>query len=455
MKTKKRLQRFAAGAAVAFVAAGLSGIVAQAEPIPGDINPEASGELTIHKYDGDEGEDGGDGTPIGDTSGFGNPLQGVEFTITQIDVDLLTAEGWETVEGFYSTPTSAPLVSGSEQTATTLAGGEAVFEDLTVGAYLVQETNSGPNLITSPAAPFIVTIPLPHDDGWLYGVHVYPKNVVGETPEPTKEVSDPGQEALPGAQVEWTVSAEVPASGFGYEEFTLSDVLSPGLEFVEWAEIQFDGVSLDAGTDYDVSSDGSTVEFTADGLTKLSAGGTLSAVLVTTVLEAGIHTNQATITVDGNELPTGEPSTNWATLKVVKFNKDNADDRLEGAEFNVVDSSTGDVIGSLVTGADGTDSITIWVGNDDVVSRDVKLVETKAPDGYVLPSEPTVWEGTLTAGEDAEASVKLVEVPNHKPEIPQLPLTGAQGALLMTIIGVGLIGVGAVAVAIRRSRSNS
>ncbi|HLS02356.1 MAG TPA: SpaH/EbpB family LPXTG-anchored major pilin [Beutenbergiaceae bacterium] len=455
MITKKRLRRLAAGAAVAFMAAGLTGIAGHAEPLPGDINPDAEGALTVHKYDGAKGSDGGDGTPIDDTSGFGNALREVEFTLIQIDVDLLTSEGWQEVEGYYSNPGSAPTVSGTEKTATTNASGEAFFTGLPVGAYLVTETNSGPNLITEPAAPFIVTIPLPHDDGWLYNVHVYPKNVVGDTPEPTKTVGDPDNEVLPGSLVEWTITAEVPPSALGYDEFILEDVLSSGLEFVEWAEISLGSHVFVEDDDYTVSADGSTVTFTKDGRAELSKGGTLSATLVTKVLRAGIHANKATITVDGNEIPTGQPTTNWATLKVVKFNEDNRDDLLEGAEFNVVDSTTGDVIGTLTTDGNGTDSITIWVGNNEDVTRDVKLVETKAPNGYVLPANPTVWEGTLTAGEDAEASIKIAEVPNHKPEGPELPLTGAQGALWMTIIGLGLIGLGSAAVGIRRSRSKS
>lgn len=440
---------------MAFMAAGLTGIAGHAEPLPGDINPDAKGGLTVHKYDGAQGSDGGDGTPIGDTSGFGNALEGVEFTLIQIDVDLLTSEGWQEAESYYDDPGSAPTVSGTDKTATTNASGEAYFGDLPVGAYLVTETNSGPNLITDPAAPFIVTIPLPHDDGWLYDVHVYPKNVVGDTPEPTKTVGDPDNDVLPGSLVEWTITADVPPSALGYDEFILQDVLSSGLEFVEWAEISLGSHVFAQDDDYTVSADGSTVTFTQDGRAVLSEGGTLSATLVTKVLQAGIHANNAVITVDGNDLPTGYPTTSWATLKVVKFNEANSDDLLEGAEFNVVDLSTGEVIGTLTTGAAGTESITIWVGNNEQVTRDVQLVETKAPDGYVLPADPTVWEGTLTAGESAESSVTIAEVPNHEPEGPELPLTGAQGALWMTIIGLGLIGVGSAAVGIRRARSKS
>lgn len=48
---------------------------------------------------------------------------------------------------------------------------------LELGIYLVIETNS-PDAVKTPAAPFLVSIPMTKADGtgWLYHVHVYPKN---------------------------------------------------------------------------------------------------------------------------------------------------------------------------------------------------------------------------------------------------------------------------------------
>ena len=59
----------------------------------------------------------------------------------------------------------------------TNANGIAKFENLALGFYVVIETST-PDKVTTPAAPFLVSIPMTTVDGddWLYDVHVYPKN---------------------------------------------------------------------------------------------------------------------------------------------------------------------------------------------------------------------------------------------------------------------------------------
>ena len=82
-------------------------------------------------------------------------------------------------------------------------------------------------------------------------------------------------------------------------------------------------------------------------------------------------------------------------------------------------------------------------------------METKAPAGFVLPS-----------GDDAVTAVKVkagtvttddVTVENTKQSVPGLPLTGANGMLILTASGAALlmIAVGSVLVARYRERKQT
>ena len=113
------------------------------------------------------------------------PLAGAGFTIYKVaDVNELTS--------YYSTkPTTLPSVNDYVETGKikqkyentkvkekiTKADGTATFTNLELGFYVVIETKT-PDKVTTPATPFLVSIPMTTVDGdnWLYDVHVYPKN---------------------------------------------------------------------------------------------------------------------------------------------------------------------------------------------------------------------------------------------------------------------------------------
>lgn len=153
------------------------------------INTSLKGSITIHKYEYN-------GTP--DTKGTGETsdadkvpsdakaLEGAGFTIYKVaDVNDLTT--------YYSAnPTDLPSVNtyvenGKIKSAystsqvgeevKTNAKGIAEFKTLDLGFYVVVETTT-PDKVTTPVAPFIVSVPMTTKDGdnWLYDVHVYPKN---------------------------------------------------------------------------------------------------------------------------------------------------------------------------------------------------------------------------------------------------------------------------------------
>lgn len=164
----KRVRWIPAIAAAA--ALSLVGISAPAQAQgAGNINPNTPSSLTIHKYDGDQGPRG-DGTELGDTSNLGNPLSGVEFTITPITerngqpIDLDTDAGWNLIDGATVDQVNGGngYVKGTPQQVVTGADG-TVTTGLPHGLYLVEETDPGDNNIVSPAQPFLVTLPLPPD----------------------------------------------------------------------------------------------------------------------------------------------------------------------------------------------------------------------------------------------------------------------------------------------------
>lgn len=153
------------------------------------IDTSLKGSLTIHKYEYN-GNSGKPGT--GETSDASNvpspdakPLEGAGFTLYKVaNADDLT--------NYYSTnPTDLPKVGSylsdgkidNSKVKVTISekktnnDGIAKFENLAVGFYVVIETST-PDKVTTPAAPFLVSIPMTtvSGDGWLYDVHVYPKN---------------------------------------------------------------------------------------------------------------------------------------------------------------------------------------------------------------------------------------------------------------------------------------
>lgn len=454
-----------AGLAVAG-AAGIAVADPAGEGVAGEIAKDATGTITVHKHVKDEAN-----SDPGDPAGA--PLAGVEFTVQEVlykgdPIDLSTAEGWEAAEGAY---TLSPFPSGDYtlvspgEKIVTGADGTAQTESLTQGLYYVTETGSGENLISSPAAPFLVTIPFPAKDGtWIYNVQAYPKNELGEV-TPGKTVNDPEVEIGIGQAVTFDLSLPVAQSDLPYVSLSITDSLSDCLAFVSWTDVKI-GDDVLTADDYTVSEDDSKITLTGDGLGKLNAqtktaATTVTATLTATVQCLGINDNKVSAEINGKPGEGPEVSTNWAKLTVNKTGVNQA--VLAGAKFELYDytgdvggtcsaTTTGDTpIASGTTAADGTLSWEVWVGNNGDVTRVVCLLETEAPVGYVLPADPWTGPITLTAGNTEEASITTQSITNRKPSGPTLPETGASGTLLMTVGGLGLVALaGGLVLATRR-----
>ncbi|WP_350269965.1 SpaH/EbpB family LPXTG-anchored major pilin [Brevibacterium sp. CBA3109] len=458
MKSRKlglwrRLTAVAAVSALSLL--GVAG-TAQATDNVGNIDASKSGSIIVHKFDGSEGTDGGDGSVISDTSGLGKPLAGAGFTVEQVTekggqaIDLTTPEGWDAISGLQASDiTDGGFTTADKATKTTDGNGLATFGGLPLGLYLVTES-SPPANATSTTAPFLVTLPLSQDNGkWIYDVNVYPKNSVNDT-TPTKTVANPSAPVLDSI-VDWTITAPVPRANHGYTSFVITDKLDPRLTY---QSASLAGFTPD--TDYQVTESNGTVKitFTTAGLKKLKAGNDVVATITTKVTSQGDGTieNTALVNVNDSGAETPAVSSNWGSLTIHKSAKGDKSNTLAGAEFAIYsDADATKLVGNLTTEADGTASITLWVGNNDDTTQEYWIKETKAPAGYVL--DDSVNPVTVEAGSTSDAVVFDFE--NTQQGHPDLPLTGADGKMLAMIAGIGLMLIaGGAAIVVANRRKN-
>jgi len=160
-----------AAAAATLALIGLAGPAQAAGNLP---DPNATGSITITKLE--------------------QPA-GARFTASKISgIDLDTNSGWlleeQLAQGFspdnvtrahaYFADAGYPIDESNVFTsAITGKNGIAVFSDLPIGLYLVEETQAPPN--TTPAVPFVISIPTTDPDQpnqWDYDMLVYPKDFI-------------------------------------------------------------------------------------------------------------------------------------------------------------------------------------------------------------------------------------------------------------------------------------
>ena len=185
----KKFKKLLAGLLTGAMMLGSMSIPAFAAGETPVIDTTKTGSITIHKYEynGTGGVIGtGEASDSAKVPAGAKALEGAGFTIYKVaDVNAL--------KDYYSeNPTDLPSVDpyvengkiksayesnkvGNEQK--TAADGTAKFENLELGFYVVIETTT-PDKVTTPVAPFLVSIPmtLKSGDDWLYDVHVFPKN---------------------------------------------------------------------------------------------------------------------------------------------------------------------------------------------------------------------------------------------------------------------------------------
>ena len=194
----RKAKRFLTGLLSAALALSLCAMPAMAEggTITSTIDTSRTGNLTINKYEGDKAEDD-------------KLLDGVTFTAYKVaDIVQSTEAGttdvkMQPVEALKNIKSDIQITSGTkyddiEDTvekalaknanpkltafATATTGdkgtkGQAVFNGMPVGVYLIVETDA-PSQIVNKTANFLVSIPMvnANGDGWNYDIVANPKN---------------------------------------------------------------------------------------------------------------------------------------------------------------------------------------------------------------------------------------------------------------------------------------
>ena len=392
---------------------------------------------------------------------------------------------------------------------TTDANGEAEFAGVDRGLYVVVEDLDGSTKIMNggkevkkekitPIAPFAVTLPMTNPKGtaWNTDVHVYPKNQENTL---DKKVVDKGVTTL-------TQGAKTPKDEFKYVLTTKStgadtdgngeinaadlgnlykivDQLPANVEYVK-TTAKIAGVET---TDFDAKtkSEGDparttvTVAFKGTGLNTIAKG---------TDIEVTLHVKLKSVPADGLTKNTGqlfpnkysedkgkpvtspEVVTKHGDIVIKKVAKDGT--VLAGAVFTVhladKDKGCSDLtkLGPVIKTSEATNDkglvsikdlqLTNWIDGKDVPETDQVpycLVEKTAPKGYQLLPQAIEFKltkaGTVTDLTTAtEGDGSLVKITNHKN--PGLPLTGAQGILLVSALGLILVSAGVVLTVKRR-----
>ena len=501
-------------------AAPAFGLAATTERAPSlvDLDATRTGSITIHKYvkDADNGTTEGNG--LEDTSNHGTPLDGVTFTVEKLtNVDLTTQAGWEKLAGYNGNVDTAKA-DGTDAaiTKTTAGGGLAVFDGLTVGAYLVTETATPPGYVGSK--PFIITVPMTHPtdlNKWVYDVHAYPKNSKAGI---EKTVADANTPAI-GSAISYTIKSDIPAA----EALDFYDVVDQYDKRVELPEAKIalkiiDGktgeVALVKDTDYKlIAADGTdgktkfwTAEFTAAGRQKLVENRKddttkvqmdLSGTVNDKVGTDGLFKNKAILlpnapsngwTPESGEVPppdypNSEVVSKFGKVKITKVSAKDTAAKLQGAEFEVyqctpqstptanfesVDATLDKKLSPAGTSTYTTDAngeVTIdglrnndWENNEAVTNPGwYCLVETKAPEGFELQTRPIAFQVLQTNSTEDNTYTLATTVK----DVPQnggfnLPLTGAAG--IGVLIGAGALlvgGSGAIALANKRRKEQA
>ncbi|MFY9262489.1 MAG: SpaH/EbpB family LPXTG-anchored major pilin [Arcanobacterium sp.] len=392
-------------------------------------------------------------------------------------------------------------------TAATDAQGVTTVSNLPLGFYYVKETAAPANVI-SKTAPFYVSIPMPNPDygtvtgaqAWLYTVNVYPKNLEAEGPKKTintddQQIADGNLQV--GDTVTWTIDQVVPTlkAGDTYTSAKIFDTFKDAeLSYVaDSSVVTLGGVTLTENVDYTVSTAAGTEAGTTTvtweltnptGLGQLVGGETLSVTFDTTVnmvTSTGAINNAPYQEEPGkpgygsqfNDTPlpgTTTPYTYWGQLVVNKVDGQNAP--LANAKFSVglpdangtcpadapanpVATGTSNANGVVEWGTDKVTPLGLFIANSpngelDNPTRNYCLYETEAPAGYTASTAPQTV--TIKAG---TVNVNSIDVLNVERDVPNLPLTGAQGTLLLTVLGLGLFGVGAGVVAVSRRKQQA
>ena len=315
---------------------------------------------------------------------------------------------------------------------------------------------------------------------------------------PTKSANGTGTVNV-GDTVNYTITAVVPPAAAGYDtyKYTITDAASKGLNVakdnanfvVVVKKGSTDGTDktlAETSGDYTLTQQGSasdengTVTTIAFPNVKDYAGKTIQMTYKGVVTSDAVDqvTNKATVKNNNDQTGEGTPVVKkLGKFDFTKIGVDNDAKGLAGAEFKV-SADGGKTFIKFSQDANGVYYPDATNGSETLTSADGKgaqktlgkvavrglaegvytVQETKAPTGYAENFKVTFTvtigkdggEGTLAADKLQQVNTSEKTVLNVK-SITQLPLTGAAGTMLFTVVAVLLAGVAATVFAKSRS----
>lgn len=357
-------------------------------------------------------------------------------------------------------------------TQTVAADGTATFADLAMGEYFIRPTatTSVYQLMLQKIEPTTVDGTYKIDDVAFTAKHE----------EVTIEKTADKTSVTKGEKVAYTVTADIPtyAANTTDKSFYVSDLLDNGLTLdTASIAVKIDGAAVDAAA-YTLDTT-ATAEYTFkvsvetanyDTYWASNSGKQLVITYTATLKDDNTTAVNAketnTATFDYSFYPYVENSHKQKTdtvdvttfaIKIDKYVDGSPTTKLSGAKFDLYRTATDAEIAAggtetiphttingiklesdVVTNASGVATFEKYEANG--TKYDYYLVETQAPHGYNILAEAVKVNFTDT---DVEATdgVYTVEVPNSSGIT--LPITGGEGIVIFTVIGIALM-VGAV-----------
>lgn len=366
-------------------------------------------------------------------------------------------------------------------TQTVAADGTATFANLSMGEYFIRPTSSTSvyQLMLQKIEPTIVDGKYVIDD----------VSFTAKKEEVTITKTADKTSVTKNEKVNYTITADIPtyAENTTDKSFYISDLLPDGLTIDNASiKVKIDGTDVDASaytldttaTDeytfkFSVATDKYDANWSKNGGKKLVI--TYSATLNNNNTTAVNTPETNTVTFDYSYYPYVENSHKQKTdtadvttfaIKIDKFVSSDENTKLAGAKFDLyrtatqeeIDTDTAVVIphttikgikleGDLVTDDSGVAIFEKYEANG--TNYDYYLVETQAPSGYnILDNSVKV----NFSDDDVEATggIYTVKVPNSRGI--KLPITGGEGIVLFTIIGIALMGSAVILLMISRRK---
>ena len=311
-------------------------------------------------------------------------------------------------------------------------------------------------------------------------------------PNKTAKVGDvdvDGKTVNVGDTVNFTVSATVPTSAANYDSypFTITDTASKGLKVAaaNTFKVQVDGRDVDSSL-YTVTQTGSAAVGTTTTITfasaKSLAGKTIVVSYTGTVTKdaltglGGSVNNKATVTTRGGTSEAGETKSNTYGFQFTKIGVGSDAEALAGAKFVV--KKDGKYLKQAENGAwslveTQNDATTFISGTDGLVqlkglaAGTYTVMETVAPTSYAQNFKVTFTvvidnDGKVTFNQDAlnqvtpqnNGMVSATATVKNVKSITQLPLTGAAGTTLFTVVALLVAGAGVTVAVKSRQRTH-